>query len=79
MIEHCRRTLGLSKLTQSPAVSDEQAVQCCRKLLDLTAQSRRGTGSSLVELLAGQWLCLDSYYTVTADGRIKIPSDFVLS
>ncbi len=79
VIEQCKRSLGLSKLTRAPAVGDVQMVQSCQRLLDLTVGSGNELESSLVDLLRGQWLCLDCYYTVTADGRMNVPSNFVLS
>lgn len=72
-IERCRKSLGLLHLTRSPALDDRQVVLCCQKLVEFSQ------GSNIMDLLAQQWLSLDNCYTVTADGKVVIPTDFILS
>ena len=70
-LEQCRKALGLSKLTRNQVVTDCQVQQSCRELLKL--------GSTHRNMLEGHHFCLSVYYSVTPDGYIRIPWNWVLS
>lgn len=70
-LEQCRKALRLLKLTRNQVVTDSQVQQSCRELLKL--------GSTHRNMLEGHHFCLSAYYSVTPDGYIRIPWNWVLS
>ena len=78
MVADCKSALGLSDLSRNSSVTDVQAIQSCQRLLKISLAGP--TPSDMVESLSfeGHFLNLDTYYGVSADGKLKIPFDFNL-
>ena len=79
-VETCRDRLHLSELTLKANISNEQIKNTCRRLLQLVEAGGDGgkENGDIIEL-KGHRLCLASSFSVSSDGKLKIPWDFKIT
>lgn len=69
VLEQCHDKLTASQITQDDAITPKQMTECCQRLLDMQ--------HVINPMLEGTKLKISTYYTLTRDGEITIPWNWV--